>query len=155
MRWRIPRWLARAPIPVFRRGFGWVLGPRLLLLEHLGRRTKLPRYVVLEVLDHGPGEWYVVAAYGQHAQWLRNVQQHPRVRVWWQRLRGVPCDAYVVDRTEAREHFSRYVLRNPRTARFLARLTMGAPAHLSAVGLIDHLTREARLVCVTGNARAA
>jgi len=43
VRWRIPRWLARFPIPLLRHGFGWVLGPRFLLLEHIGRHTGLAR----------------------------------------------------------------------------------------------------------------
>ncbi|MQA16779.1 MAG: nitroreductase family deazaflavin-dependent oxidoreductase, partial [Pseudonocardiaceae bacterium] len=80
MRWKIPRWLARAPVPLLRRGFGWLLGPRFLLLEHIGRRTGLARYAVLEVVDRGRGEWYVVAAYGPRAQWYRNVLRQPRVR---------------------------------------------------------------------------
>jgi hypothetical protein len=43
--------LARAPIPLLRHGFGRLLGPRFLLLEHLGRHSGLPRYVALEVVD--------------------------------------------------------------------------------------------------------
>ncbi|WP_399210845.1 hypothetical protein [Streptomyces sp. SLBN-31] len=37
------RFLARLPIPLFRRGLGWVFGGRLLLLHHTDRVTGLDR----------------------------------------------------------------------------------------------------------------
>lgn len=155
VRWRIPRWLARSPIPLLRHGFGWMLGPRILLLEHIGRHTGLARYAVLEVIDRGPGEWYVVAAYGQHAQWYRNIRRQPKIRVWWLRLQAVPCEAIICDRIAARERFTSYTERNPRLARVLARLTTDASPDLAGADLIDHLTREVPVVCLSAGQRAA
>lgn len=155
MRWRIPRWLARAPIPVLRHGFGWLLGPRLLLLEHIGWRTGRPRQVVLEVIDRAPGTWYVVSAYGERAQWLRNVQKQPRVRVWWLRLRGVPAEAIILDTMAAHEVFASYVRRNPRLARVLAWLTTDASAAPDDADLVEHLARETVVVHVSTCMRTA
>lgn len=155
MRRRIPRWLARSPIPLLRHGFGWLLGPRFLLLEHIGRRSGLPRYVALEVVGVGRGEWYVVSAYGEHAQWFRNIVRQPRVRVWWLRLREIPCEATVLDRIAAREVFTNYVQRNPRLARALARWTTGASRGLDRTELVEHFTREVPLVSLSADRRAA
>jgi hypothetical protein len=50
------RRLMRAPIWIFRARLGFLFGTRLLMLEHIGRKTGLPREVVLEVFDHStPG----------------------------------------------------------------------------------------------------
>lgn len=155
VRWRMPRWLARFPIALLRHRFGWVLGPRFLLLEHVGRRTGLARYAVLEVIDRDRGEWYVVAAYGQHAQWYRNIRRQPKIRVWWLRLRAVPCEAIICDRIAARERFASYAERNPRLVRVLARLATGAPSDLAGADLVDHLTREVPVVCLSALRRAA
>ncbi len=155
MQKRIPRWLARAPIPLLRHGFGRLLGPRFLLLEHIGRRSGQARYVALEVIDRGSGEWYVASAYGEHAQWFRNIRRQPRVRVWWLRLREVPCEATVLDGIAAREAYTAYVQRNPRLARALARWTTGAPRRLDRETLIEHFTRQVPIVCLSADRRAA
>ena len=123
-------------------------GPRFLLLKHIGRRIGLARYAVLEVIDRDRGEWYVVAAYGQHAQWYRNIRRQPEIRVWWLRLRAVPCEAIICDHIAARERFASYVERNPR-------LTTGAPPDLAGADLVDHLTREVPVVCLSTDRRAA
>lgn len=76
------RWLVRAPIHLYRARLGFVFGSRLLLLEHRGRSSGLPRYVVLEVVGHPtPTRYVVVAGFGDKAQWLQNVTADPHVRV--------------------------------------------------------------------------
>lgn len=152
---RLPRWLARAPIPLLRRGYGWLLGPRFLLLEHIGRRSGLPRYVALEVISAERGEWHVVSAYGEQAQWFRNIVRQPRVRVWWLRLREVPCQATVLDRIAAHQVYTSYVHRNPRLARALARWTTAAPRGLDRAQLIEHFTEQVPVVCLSAQLRAA
>jgi deazaflavin-dependent oxidoreductase (nitroreductase family) len=77
------RWVVRAPIWVFRARLGAVFGRRLVMIEHIGRSSGLRRHVVLEVVDRpGPGSWVVVAGLGRRAQWFRNVEADPRVRVY-------------------------------------------------------------------------
>ena len=72
----------RAPIWLYRAGLGFVFGSRVLMLEHIGRKSGARRYVVLEVVGHPAPEIYIVASgFGEHAQWFRNLMAHPRVRV--------------------------------------------------------------------------
>jgi deazaflavin-dependent oxidoreductase (nitroreductase family) len=41
------------------------------------------RYVVLEVVDHPASDTYLIASgFGAKAQWFRNIQANPRVRVY-------------------------------------------------------------------------
>lgn len=44
------RRVARAPISLYRVGLGFVFGSRMLMLEHVGRRTGARRYVVLAAI---------------------------------------------------------------------------------------------------------
>jgi deazaflavin-dependent oxidoreductase (nitroreductase family) len=66
----------RAPSWVYRHDLGYLLGKRFLLLAHQGRLTGLRRETVLEVvrLDHGTGEVVVIAAWGNRADWVRNIR---------------------------------------------------------------------------------
>src|ERR1051325_9087278 len=48
------RALVRAPVTLYRHGLGWVLGGRVLMLEHTGRRSGRARFACLEVADR-PG----------------------------------------------------------------------------------------------------
>ncbi|WP_345462754.1 nitroreductase/quinone reductase family protein [Actinoallomurus oryzae] len=66
----------RAPRWVYRRDLGFLLGKRFLYLAHQGRLTGLRRETVLEVarLDHETGEVVVVAAWGNRADWVRNIR---------------------------------------------------------------------------------
>lgn len=70
----VDRWVARAlrnrrlvrsPIWLYRHGLGWLLGPRVLMLEHVGRKTGEPRYVCLEVVQREgstPSSWSAALA---------------------------------------------------------------------------------------------
>lgn len=123
---RIPRWLARAPIPLYRHGLGRLLGRRLMMLEHRGRRSGLPRHVVLEVADREPGCLFIASGYGPHSQWFRNVRADPRVRVWTGPDRGVPARATVLTGEETRQRLEVYRRRHRRAAAALGR-TLGIP----------------------------
>jgi deazaflavin-dependent oxidoreductase (nitroreductase family) len=73
------RCLLRAPTHLYRWKCGRLLGHRFLLLIHIGRRTGLRRYTVLEVMEYrkkGP-EAVVMSAFGRGADWLRNVEAAP------------------------------------------------------------------------------
>lgn len=66
----------RAPSWVYRRNLGFLLGKRFLYLAHQGRLSGLRRETVLQVarLDHETGEVVVIAAWGNRADWVRNVR---------------------------------------------------------------------------------
>ena len=114
------RWLVRAPIPLFRAGLGRLLGRRVLLLEHLGRTSGLPRYVCLEVVDHPrPGRLLVVSGFGTRAQWYRNLQGHPACFVGWGRIRRAPATARFLTEAESRAALEGYATRYPASCRTL------------------------------------
>ena len=73
------RRLLRTPIWLYRCHCGRLLGHRFLLLTHIGRRTRLPRRTVLEVMVWHPEsrEAIVMSGFGRNADWLRNIQAHP------------------------------------------------------------------------------
>lgn len=109
------RTLVRAPIWVYRARLGFLFGSRMLVLEHVGRKTGLPRQVVLEVVDHPTPDTYVVpSGFGDRAQWFRNVQANPRVRVRAAGRAATPATARVLGQPEADRALSAYRHRHPR-----------------------------------------
>jgi deazaflavin-dependent oxidoreductase (nitroreductase family) len=112
------RRLMRAPIWLYRARLGFLLGSRLLLLEHVGRKTGARRYVVLEVIGHPSRGMYVVASgFGDRAQWYRNVVAEQRVRVAGG-MRGLsPATARRLPTGEADAALAAYVRKHPRAWR--------------------------------------
>jgi deazaflavin-dependent oxidoreductase (nitroreductase family) len=84
---RPPRGLARLgfrlPIGLYRMGLGGLLGTRFLLLTHTGRKSRLPRRTVLEVVryDRESGTIIVAAGFGAGSDWYQNIRENPRVIV--------------------------------------------------------------------------
>jgi deazaflavin-dependent oxidoreductase (nitroreductase family) len=72
----LPRWIYRLKL-------GWILGGRFLLLTHRGRKTGQPHQTVLEVAGYDPSKntYFVVAAYGNKADWYRNLLKTPRAEI--------------------------------------------------------------------------
>ena len=90
---RIPRPIARLPIPMFRHGYGWLTGGHLVMLEHRGRVSGTNHLVALEVVGRFADGVAVVAGYGPATQWYRNIIRCPDVRIWDGRRRGVRATA--------------------------------------------------------------
>ncbi len=86
----IRRRLFRSPIRLYRWHLGFLLGRHFLLLEHRGRKTRKPRYVVLEVVNYDDTrDGFVVAAgFGATSDWYRNLRADPHVRVESRRERA-------------------------------------------------------------------
>lgn len=127
------RALARAPIALYRAGLGFLLGHRMLLLEHLGRSSGERRHAVLEVTDRpAHGRYVVVSGFGERAQWFRNVVAEPRVRVSVGRRRAVPATAHRLPQDRAAALLAEYPHRHPRA---WARLE---PTIRAACGLDPH-----------------
>ena len=117
---RMPRWLLRAPIPVFRRA-GSLLGGRFLLLEHRGRRSGQLRYVVLEVVHREPGALVVISGYGPTAQWYRNIVADQRVRIWCGGIRRAEANAVPMRAEHGTAILESYRHHHPLAARVLGR----------------------------------
>ncbi len=94
------RWLLRAPVLVYRIGLGGQMraGPMLggllpghLMLTTVGRTSGRPRRVVVDMWqDTATDSYYVASGFGEHADWYRNLQANPevRVQVGWRKLRA-------------------------------------------------------------------
>lgn len=108
------RWLVRAPINLYRVGLGFLFGTRLLMLEHVGRRTGARRYVVLEVVDRPlSNEYVVVSGFGEDAQWYRNIKAHSGVRVWCGLRRAAAATATPITGAEGAVALDRYIQNHP------------------------------------------
>jgi deazaflavin-dependent oxidoreductase (nitroreductase family) len=119
----LKRWLFRLPLAFYRAGLGWLVGSRFVMVEHLGRKSGLPRQVVLEVVDSQPSgpSHYVVAAWGEKADWLQNVKAHPEVEYQVGRHRFMGR-AEILSCDQAAEVFLDYGRRYPRMLQELMRL---------------------------------
>lgn len=125
------RWLVRAPIWLYRAGFGFLLGPRMLMLEHIGRKSGATRYVVLEVVERlGPDSYVIVSGFGAQAQWYRNVIAEPQVRISTGCARRVSARAIPIAPAEAESTLNRYAAQHPRAWRRLEP-TLRAALHTS------------------------
>ncbi len=114
------RWLVRLPIHLFHLRLGWLLGGRLVLLEHTGRRSGRRREVVLETVDRpDPDRVVVCSGLGRSSQWYLNVRADPRVRVSIGRLRSAPGRAAELPPEQARVHLETYARNHPRAWREL------------------------------------
>jgi len=90
---RVPRWFWRLfrfpPCVAYAIGLGPLLGRMVLLLTTVGRRSGLPRVTPLQY-EEIDGCFYVAAARGEDADWLRNLAVQPAVglRVGSRRIQG-------------------------------------------------------------------
>jgi deazaflavin-dependent oxidoreductase (nitroreductase family) len=114
------RWFVRTPIWLYRMRLGFLLGHRMLLLEHVGRKSGQRRYAVLEVVERPCADTYViVSGFGERAQWYQNVKANPHVRVSVGVLRQAPAVVNQMSREAAEATLDRYAQRYPRTWRHL------------------------------------
>lgn len=103
------RWIVRVPVGLYRARLGGLCGSRLILLEHRGRTTGASRYVVLEVVARpGPDTIVVASAFGTHAQWYRNMQADPAVRVTQGSQRPRSAQARTLGPAESARALRRY-----------------------------------------------
>jgi deazaflavin-dependent oxidoreductase (nitroreductase family) len=116
----------RLPIWLYRLRLGWLLGDRLLLLTHIGRKSGLPRQAVIEVVRHDTAtDTYLIASgWGERADWLRNIEQNPHVLVH-AGARRVEATASRLPIAIAADEFCDYARRHPLAARNLSKLMTG------------------------------
>lgn len=114
------RGVVRAPIWLFRARLGVLFGSRLLLLEHVGRTSGERRYAVLEVVSRPTPRCSVVASgFGHRAQWFRNVQADPQVRITLGSHRPTPAIAQVLTMEQSAAALAGYAAAHPRSWRTL------------------------------------
>lgn len=111
------RKFVRAPIWLYRRRLGWLLGSRILMLEHLGRASGQARYVCLEVVERpGLDVILVASGFGTQAQWYRNLRAHPACFVSIGRRTRVPATARFMSDEESAEALGRYRVAHPQAS---------------------------------------
>ncbi len=120
------RLFLRMPIVLYRAHLGWLLGGRFLMLTHLGRKSGLPREVVLEVVQHDfeTGSYFVAAGWRGKADWFKNIQSNPEVQVMVG-TRIFKAETSVVQMAEAVSIFHLYARCHPFAFRGLSYLMMG------------------------------
>jgi len=122
-----PRGLSRAffrfPIYIYRLGLGGIFGKRMLLLNHTGRVSGLPRQAMLEVVNHDPdtGTFVVNAGFGPDSDWYRNLMAHPDASIVVGRKK-IDVRAEELAPTEAGPLMLNFVRQHPQEARFVRQL---------------------------------
>ncbi len=134
------RWLARAPLLLYRLGLGGLLGHRFLRLTHYGRKSGRVYHTVVEVVhyDPGSGTYYIVAGFGPRSDWYRNLRAHPQTEIMVGRRR-LAVTAHGLSPSEAVKWLRAYIRAHPTAAQSLGRLLAGQPlrADLSDEELAD------------------
>jgi len=112
------------PIYLYRLHLGWLLGGhRFLLLVHRRRKTGLLHQTALEVVLYEPSsrESVVVSAWGEEADWYRNLQKCPAIEIRTGRESYEPLQRFFSPE-EAHAALAGYERRHPWAARMLGRL---------------------------------
>jgi deazaflavin-dependent oxidoreductase (nitroreductase family) len=93
----ILRVLFRCVVALFDLGLGRIVGHRFLQLTHRGRRSSRLYRTVLEVISFEPwtGESVALSAWGERADWYRNIQTSPAVQVLTGGQRFTPEQRFV------------------------------------------------------------
>lgn len=146
---RAPRGLVKKllhlPVVLQRHGFGRLLGSRVLIIEHTGRRTGRCYQTPVEVVAHEshPTSWTVVAAWGGRPSWLATIEAAAAPAVM---VAGRRYDAPVqqrLDPDEACDVLTAYVCAHPFAARLLCR-ALGWPDQRTP-GALRRITRTVPL----------
>ena len=122
------RWLARAPLLLYRLGLGGLLGSRFVRLTHYGRKSGRRYHTVVEVAHRDPdtGTVFVVAGFGPRSDWYRNLQVRPETDLTLGR-RTYPVRARFLSPDEGAAVLRTYIRQHPVAARNLGRMLLGRP----------------------------
>ena len=93
------------------------------MLTHRGRKTRRIRHTVLEVIRHdqATAESIVVSAYGERADWYRNIQASPALEIQTGVDRYTPAQRFLTP-NEVYAEWADYERRYPLAARNLPKL---------------------------------
>ena len=116
------KWVFTLPLYLYRWHLGGLVGHSFLMVTHLGRKSGRRRQTGLEVAHYDPAtqECIVVAAYGEQADWYRNIQAHPALEVQVGSKRYPPVQRFLTFE-ETWAFLSAYQRHHPRRLRVLLR----------------------------------
>lgn len=115
------RLMVRLPIYLYRMRLGPLMGGRFLLLNHIGRKSGLPRQAVIEVGRHDPatGSYVICSGFGEKSAWYQNLMAHPDVTIQVGNRR-LPVRARRMTPEEGSDEMLDYAKRHPKAAKKLA-----------------------------------
>jgi deazaflavin-dependent oxidoreductase (nitroreductase family) len=111
----------RLPLPLYRRGWGWLLGHTFLLLVHAGRKTGKPHSTVAMILRYHrqTREAVICSAWGKDTDWIRNIRARPALLVQIGRESFTP-DHRFLSEDESVAIVAEFQRRHPYRSRLLA-----------------------------------
>jgi deazaflavin-dependent oxidoreductase (nitroreductase family) len=79
---RLLKFFFKVPVWIHQLGFGgWerLIGAQWMLITTTGRKTGKPRNVMVDIMDYDKttDTYYIEAAYGELADWYKNIQNNP------------------------------------------------------------------------------
>ena len=113
--------ILHAPVWLFRARLGFIFGKRIVMLEHIGRRSGKLRRTPLEVVKRDEDAYTLCSGTGSNADWYRNIRNQPATALW------VGSRPYTVDQrflsdSEAATVFAEYERAHPKAAARLLEL---------------------------------
>ena len=126
-------------------GLGPLVGRIILLLTTTGRKSGMKRVTPLQYEKIGE-DYYLGAARGLKADWVRNIQSNPQVeiRVGAKRFEG--CAEVVTDPCRFADFLEVRLERHPRLIGFIMEKAHGLPRHLSREQLEGLAKNEAVVI---------
>ena len=122
---RMMRWLFGIPLFLQRVGLGgWerILGIRFIKITSKGRWTGKPHSVLVDVLEHDEvsNTYYVQSAYGERADWVKNIKANPVFEAQVGRKRFF-ASAERIPQSQAAAILLRYIENHKRYAKIMMR----------------------------------
>lgn len=113
--------LLHAPVWLFRARLGFVFGKRIVMLEHIGRRSGKVRQTPLEVVKRDEDAYTLCSGTGPKADWYRNLKSQPARALWVGARRNEVDQRFLTD-SEAATAFAEYERAHPKAAARLQEL---------------------------------
>ena len=119
----LSRIMFRLPIWLYRLHLGWLLGGRFILINHIGRKTGLPRRAVVEVVRHDKDARTIIVAsgFGKKSQWYQNLRKTPDVTIQLG-TKKYTAHAEFLSPAQGAVEMADYTRRHPFAAQELAKL---------------------------------
>jgi deazaflavin-dependent oxidoreductase (nitroreductase family) len=120
------RFFLRFPIWLYRLHLGWLLGDRFVMFRHIGRKSGLPRYTVVEVVRHDRStDTYTIASgWGEKSDWFQNIQKEPEILLYIGR-RQMAATVNRLSVEEATQALQDYADRHPTAFNKLSKMMVG------------------------------
>lgn len=107
--------MLHAPVWLFRARLGFLMGHRIVMLEHRGRRSGKLRQTPLEVVRRVDDSYILCSGTGPNADWYRNIRANPAVALWVG-SRRYDVDQRFLHDSEAATVFAGYEQAHPKAA---------------------------------------